>query len=473
MTHPGNGKVKEPLLPPAKEPERLAPSSIDAEEALIGSVLINPDSFDDVAGIVTAADFFIVRNGWVWDAIVALRERGDAIDNLTVVQELKVRQRLDEVGGSAYITYLLNNTPTHVHADTYAQMVFRTAVRRRLLLAASQIAQAALDENETVDNLLAFAEDTLSVLKGRRDDDSLVGAGQAAVEYFDQVEYMYKHAGEYLGVPTRFADLDKAISGLQPGSLTIIGARPRMGKTAMMLNIALNAARQKVAVAVFSMEMPQRGVVNRFIASMTSLNHEHIARGALDEQGWSRFTEAIGEYGNLPIYIDDTSSQTITRLAMSIRRAVRKRNVRLVTVDYLQLMKGRPGAQNRDRELGEISRTLKELAMELDIPIIALAQLNRALEGRADKTPQLHDLRESGSIEADADVVLMLHRPDLYSENSGRNNECDIYVRKNRNGSPGMFTLYFNGPAMRFEQMRKIDVGGIWGESGRKGEEDD
>ncbi len=442
------------------QPEKIAPASPEAEEAVLGSILINPQAILEVAAFLQTSDFFIVRNGWVWDAICAVHERGEAIDNLTVIEELKHRNQLDAIGGSAYITYLINNTPTHIHAETYGHIVERAAMRRRLLAAAGDIAQIALEENAEINDVIDQSESTLFQVTERRLRRELVPIQQAASDYFDRIEYLYNHQDEPLGLPTGFTDLDRLLGGLQRSDLIIVAARPGVGKTSFMLSIALNAAKLHGGrVAIFSMEMATEQLVQRLIAAETGINSQRLRLGNLDEREWGLFAEATGKLVNLHIYMDDTPAISIPQMRTKSRRLYREHGLDLIVVDYLQLMSGGTSKNdNRVQEISYISRGLKELAREINVPVLAAAQLSRAVEQRTDKRPQLSDLRESGSIEQDADVVMFIYRDDLYDENSERQNQADILVSKHRNGPTGVITLYFRKEVTQFTNMAKSNV---------------
>jgi replicative DNA helicase len=390
------------------QPEKLAPNSPEAEEAVLGSILINPDALFDVAAFLQSTDFFIVRNAWIWEAILTIHERGEAIDNLTLIQELRSRNQLDQVGGAAYITSLINNTPTHIHAETYGRIVSNAAIRRRLMAAAADIAQTALEENAEINDVIDSVERTLFAVTERRTRTELVPIRQVASEYFDSIEYLYEHQNEPLGLPTGFPDLDRLLGGLQRSDLCIVAARPGVGKTSFLLTIALNAARLGNArVAIFSMEMSSEQLFQRFVSAETNINSQKLRLGNLDEREWSLFIEATGKLGNLWMYLDDTPAISVPQMRTKARRLYREHGVDLIIVDYLQLMSGGGGKnENRVQEISYISRGLKELAREMNVPVLAAAQLSRAVEQRQDKRPQLSDLRESGCLAGDTLIYL-------------------------------------------------------------------
>jgi replicative DNA helicase len=444
------------------QPEKIAPHSVEGEEAVLGSILINPAALFEVAAFLQASDFFIVRNGWVWEAINAVHERGEAIDSLTVIQELRSRGQLDSVGGSAYITYLINNTPTHIHAETYGRIVERAAIRRRLLAAASDIAQTALEENAEINEVIDHAESTLFGVTERRLRKDMMPIRLAVSDYYDHVEYLYEHQDEPLGLPTGFTNLDQLLGGLQKGDLCIVAARPGVGKTSFMMSIARNAstrAGKPTTIAVYSMEMSTEQLVQRLISAETGINSQRLRLGNLDEHEWGRFTEASAKLGNLRLFLDDTPAISVPQMRTKSRRLYREHGLDLVVVDYLQLMTAGVGrSENRVQEISYISRGLKELARELNVPVLAAAQLSRAVEQRQDKRPQLSDLRESGSIEQDSDVVMFIYRDELYNEATDRPNQADILIAKHRNGPTGVVTLYFRKEVTQFADLEKRTI---------------
>lgn len=444
-------------------PDQLAPHSVEAEEAVLGSILINPDVLLDVAGFLAPVDFFIVRNQWVYEAILAVYERGEAIDNLTIVQELRNQERLESIGGSAYIAYLINNTPTHIHAETYGRIVERAALRRRLLTAASNIAQAALEMDADTDEVVAQAETELFSVTEKKITRDLVPMVRAASAYFDEIERRVNEKGK-VGLPTGFTDLDRVLGGLRKSSLNILAARPGVGKTAFAVNIGTFVARKfKKQVAVFSLEMDRDELLDRVYASEMNINSQKLLLGDLDAQEYGRFVEVSERVSKWPIYIDDTPEITVNQIRTKCKRLAHDTGLDLVIVDYLQLMlSDRDNDDSRNIEVARISRGLKVMAKTLKVPVLALAQLNRNVESRNDKRPMLSDLRDSGALEQDADLVMFLYRDDMYNESSERPNQCDVIIAKNRKGPTGVITLYFRKEITRFDNMTKstIDLGG-------------
>jgi len=441
-------------------PDQMAPHSVEAEEAVLGSILINPDALFDVASFMQAEDFFIVRNAWVWEAILRLQERSEQIDYITVIEELRQQDRLDEIGGPAYITYLINHTPSSIYTETYGRIVERAAIRRRMLNAASSIARLAHEEDADINDVIDQSEAALFAVTERRLRKELVPIRNAVVDYFDRIEYLYSHQEESLGTPSGFQDLDQLLGGFQKSDLLIVAGRPGMGKTSWLLSAALNAARHaKARVAIFSMEMSNEQIVQRLVSSETGISTHQLRLGKLDDREWALFVEATGNLGKLRIYLDDTPALTPLQMRAKCRRLYSEHGLDLILVDYLQLMTAGSGRnENRVQEISFISRNLKEIARELNTPVLAAAQLSRAVEQRQDKRPQLSDLRESGSIEQDADVVMFIYRDEVYNENTERPNQADIIVAKHRNGPTGTISLFFRKELTQFANLSRTGV---------------
>lgn len=395
---------------PANRPDRLGPHSIEAEEAVLGSVLINPDVMTEISDVLKPDDFYELKHSWLWESMQALYDRGDEIDNLTVVEELRRRKHLQDSGGPAYVAYLINNTPTYLYAETYARIVQRAAIRRGLIRAAGQIAQLAMEDDADVLDVISRAESTLFGVTEEKLRKDVIPMSQAVREYFDRVEQLYNNPNEAHGVPTYFTDLDQLLGGLQKSDLIIVAARPGVGKTSFLLSIALNAARKASArVAIFSLEMGREQLVQRFFASETQISSHRLRTGRLEEGEWDRFIEAADKLDPLRIYIDDTPGLSVQQMRARCRRLYREHGIDLILLDYLQLMNAGVSTgrdSNRVQEVSAISRGLKELARELNVPVIAAAQLSRAVEQRSDKRPQLSDLRESGCLAGDTLVTL-------------------------------------------------------------------
>jgi len=427
------------------EPQRMAPHSIEAEEAVLGSLLIDPDAILRVASFLKPQDFYREKNGWIYGAILDLHERREPADFVTLCEELERRDQLQEVGGPAEITRLINVVPTAIHIESYGHIVERTAIRRRLISAAGQIAELAYREAEEVDEVVDQAEQILFGVSERRLTRDLVPIDRIIRDYYDRIEYLYEHRGEPVGVPTGFIDLDRLLGGMQRSDLLIVAGRPGMGKTALLLTMARMAAKRfSQRVALFSLEMAREQVVQRLVSAETSIDSRRLRLGELQEDEWPLFVQATGVLAELFMFIDDTPSISALQLRTKARRLHAEYGLDLVLVDYLQLMRGDGRAENRVQEISSISRALKALARELNLPVLAASQLSRAVEARQDKHPILSDLRESGSIEQDADVVMFIYRDALYNPNTDDAMLADITVAKHRNGPTGRVQLIFN-----------------------------
>lgn len=442
--------------------EQTVPYSEEAEEAVIGAVLINPSAFLTVASFLKPEDFFLLRHAYIWQAFLRLNERDEPFDYLTVVQELRDMGRLEEVGGPAYLTFIVNNTPTSVHAEVYGRLVERASVRRKLLKAADEIKGLALNEELTVDHVTLEAETRLFEVTERQLKREFTPMHEAVSNYFDQIEYLLQNQHESLGLPTGFRDLDELLGGLQKSDLLIFAGRPGMGKTSFLLSVALNAARMGARIGIFTMEMGVEQITQRLISMETNISTQKLRTGNLNPQEYSRFVEAAGRISNLRIFIDDTPALNPLQMRTKCRRLQHEHGIDLIVLDYVQLMNsGNSYENNRVQEVSYISRSLKELARELNIPLFTAAQLSRGVEQRQDKRPVLSDLRESGSLEQDADIVMFLYRDAVYNEATEFPNQADIIVAKHRNGPTGTISLYFDKTVTRFMDgaVRRVDFG--------------
>ena len=452
-------------LPPAEEntspAPMVVPHSRDADEAVIGSVLINPEAYYDVAQFLQADDFYIERHRWIWETFNRLHDRRIPIDFLTVSEELRQLGQLAEAGGQAYLSALVNNVPTSLHATAYGRRVEETSVRRRMLSAAQNIAKLAYQEDNGIEAVMDEAEKAVFGVSERRMTRDLQTIRQVAGEVYDRIDLLYHRPEEIMGVPTGFVDLDKLLGGLQPSDFLIIAGRPGMGKTAFMLSAAKNAAQAyKKHVAIFSLEMSNEQLVQRLIAQETGIDTQRLRTGKLEEHEWPVFIQAIEVLRDTHIFLDDTPGLTPLQLRTKCRRLHLEFNLDLIIVDYIQLMSGGMRVENRVQEVSFISRHMKILARELNVPVLAAAQLSRAIEQRSDKEPQLSDLRESGSLEQDADLVMFIHRPELYEKDTTKQNLAQIKVAKHRNGPVGSIEMVFRSNLAKFENAatRRVDL---------------
>ena len=437
---------------PAPATSTAVPHSREAEEAVVGAVFINSEVYYDIAQFLTADDFYIHRHKWIWEAFTSLHEQRIPIDLLTVSDELDRRGQLGEIGGPAYLTSLVNQVPSSLNAESYGRIVEGYSVRRKMINAANQIASIAYNERTSVDDVMDEAEKAVFNVSERRLKHDLLPISTVLSDYYDRIDDLAKRPDDIHGVPTGFIDLDKMLTGLQPSDLLIIAGRPGQGKTGFLLSIAKNAGlTHKKHVAIFSLEMSNEQVVQRLIAQETGIDSQRLRTGQLREEEWPLFTHAIEVFGDTHIYLDDTPAITPLQLRTKCRRLHMEFGIDLIIIDYLQLMGGDTRNDNRVQEVSYISRNLKILARELNVPVLAAAQLSRAVEQRSDKRPVLSDLRESGSLEQDADIVMFIYRPDQYEKDTVKQNVAEIIIAKHRNGPVGSVELVFRGALAKFE----------------------
>lgn len=443
--------------PDAVADRPLAPYSQEAEEAVIGSVLMDPPKLATIRAFLKADDFFLLRHNYIWQALIRLADRGDAIDPLTVSEELSALGYLSDIGGPAYLLNVINKTPTSVNAEIYGRLVARTASRRQMLLVADKIRDLALDESINIGtahaDMLAAAMTVSSPQTG-----TVVPIMQAASSYYDTVQQMLL-SGKSAGFPTGFVDLDKLLGGLHPGKYITIAGRPAMGKSAFATNLLAHVAEQGGTGLLFSMEMTTDELMRRLISANAGINTASLRDGHLSDGERERFVEAIGRLADLSIFLDATFSMTPALIRDRAHRVKYESGLDVVIIDYMQLMAA-DGHFNNNRvaEIEQISRACKALAQELNIPVIGLAQLNRELEKRKDKRPQLSDLRNSGSIEQDSDIVIFLYRDEVYDEDTLEPGIAEVIVAKNRDGKIGKVKLGFEGQYTRFRNLRTIDL---------------
>ncbi|RME73541.1 MAG: replicative DNA helicase [Chloroflexi bacterium] len=439
---------------PGTVPDKLQPHNREAEEAVLGSLLIDPDAIIRIATFLTPDDFFVERNGWIYAAIRDLHERREPADLVTLTDELERRGQLDEIGGPAYLTGLINATPTSIHVEYYARIVERTAVLRRLIRAAGDIARLAYQDTDDVEAVVDRAEEIIFNVAARRVDQDLRPIRQVIDKFYDRIEYLHEHRGELIGVPTGLIDLDKILGGLQRSDMIVMAGRPGMGKTSLALSIALQAARRhQKRIAIFSLEMSDEQLVQRLVSAETGIDSQRIRLGDIREDEWPTFMQATSLLANTQIFIDDTPAITAFDLRTKARRLHAEHGLDLVIVDYLQLMSGDTRSENRQQEISFISRSIKSLARELNVPVLALSQLSRQVESRHDKRPMLSDLRESGSIEQDADVVLFIYRDEVYNPDTEHPNIAEIIVAKHRSGPTGKLQVYFKKNLAQFVDL--------------------
>jgi replicative DNA helicase len=439
---------------------KIPPQNLDAEMSLLGAVLIDEETLADISEHVKAPDFYDKRHGLIYDAMMRLYEKRKPVDLLTLTEELKKKNDIETIGGSAYLTELTNYVPTAAHAEAYAELVQQKAIRRRLIKASSQISEMGFDEETSTQELLERAEAELFSVSDQSLKQDLVSIESILTDSFDRMEELHRNKGQLRGIRTGYRDLDNMTAGLQRSDLIILAARPAMGKTTLVTNLAYNVATiAKQPVLFFSLEMSKEQLVDRMLADASGVDAWNIRTGNLSDDDFSKLSDAMGEMAEAPIFIDDTPGVSVLEMRTKARRAAHEQPLGLIIIDYLQLMQGsgRDGG-NRVQEVSEISRGLKLLARELNVPVIALSQLSRSVESRNPQIPQLADLRESGSIEQDADIVMFIYREEYYNPDTDRKQITDLIISKHRNGPTGKIELFFHPERLRFMSLdRKHD----------------
>jgi len=450
------------------DPHRLPPQNLEAEQCVLGSVLLQQGALVKVLEILTADNFYRDAHKQIFEAMVTLFEKNEPQDIITVTNILKDRNLLDGIGGPAYLANLTDIVPVAANIVYYAKIIRNKSVLRRLIQTCTEIASRCFDEQDDIDSLVDDAEQTIFEISRSKSSQHFQSLGTIIPETFKKVEKLAERKELITGVPTGYDDLDKITSGLQPSDLIILAGRPSMGKTALALNIAQNAAIfNKVPVAVFSLEMSKEQLGMRMLCSVSRVDSQDIRSGYIKDSDWPKLARATGILSEAPIYIDDSPALGVLEMRAKSRRLKSEHNIGLVVVDYLQLMRGRSNAERREQEISEISRSLKAMAKELDLPVVALSQLNRSLESRPNKRPQLSDLRESGAIEQDADLICFLYRDEIYnkSEDNPRRGIAEVIVGKQRNGPTGTVDLTFIDKFTTFENYTHHDVPTSFAES--------
>lgn len=443
----------------AQQGTQAPPQNIDAEASLLGAILIDTDAIVKIADAISEQDFFDPRHARIYEALLALYEKRAQIDVLTLADQLKGTGFLDMVGGPAYLTELTNYVPTASHVEQYAEIVAQKALRRRLIAATQDMAILGQDESKSLKELIEEAESRLFEVSQQHVKQTVVSLEDILTESFERLDSLHQDKAKLRGITTGYRDLDQILAGLQRSDLFILAARPSMGKTAFVLNLAHKVATvAKEPVLIFSLEMSKEQLVDRLLAMESGVDAMALRTGNLSDSDFEKLGEAMGTLSEAKVYIDDTPGITVSDLRTKARREAHNQKLGLIIVDYLQLMSGggRYASEgNRVQEISEISRGLKMVARELDVPLIALSQLSRSVESRSPQIPQLSDLRESGSIEQDADVVAFLYREDYYNPESERKNIMDVLIKKHRNGPTGGVELYFDRTKQR---IRSIDT---------------
>ena len=430
---------------------KLPPQNIEAEQSLLGSLLIDKDAIVRIAEILHPSNFYrSEQHGAIFEAMRSLFERREPIDLVTVTEELKRKNVYDKIGGSAYLTSLINVVPTSAHIEYYAKIIKDHAVRRNLIIQATNLIQRAYDEEESVEELLETAEAGIFSLSQESVSRDFLPIKDALTESFDRLDELQRSSGKLRGVPTGFRDLDSKLAGMQNSNLLILASRPGQGKTSMALNIAQYVAVSAgLPVGIFSLEMSQEELVDRLLVGQADIDAWKLKTGKLGESDFDKLSLAMGELAEAPLYIDDTPGISISEMRTKARRLQIEHGLKFLIVDYLQLVKGR-NLENRVQEVSEISQNLKNLAREFKIPVLAISQLSRAVEQRGTRKPQLADLRESGAIEQDADVVMFIWREDTEHPE-----QVTLDIQKHRNGPTGEIKLIFRADRTKFYGMEK------------------
>ncbi|CDN41506.1 replicative DNA helicase [Paenibacillus sp. P22] len=425
--------------------DRVPPQNTEAEQAVLGAVLLQAEALITAMEKIRPEDFYLNQHQIVFEAMIELGENNQPIDLVTLTAYLSDRQQLDEVGGVSYLAKLATVVPTAANVEYYAQIVEEKSMLRRLIRTATTIVSDGYGASDDIGLMLSEAESRIMEIANRRSSSGFVSIRDVLMEVFERVEFLYTNKGGSTGIPSGFVDLDKMTSGFQRNDLIIVAARPSVGKTAFALNIAQNVGvRSRETVAIFSLEMSAAQLVQRMVCAESNVDAGRMRTGFLEGDDWEKLTMAIGALSEAEIYIDDTPGITVSDIRAKCRRLKKERNLGMILIDYLQLIQGRgKSGENRQQEVSEISRTLKQIARELEVPVIALSQLSRGVEQRQDKRPMMSDLRESGSIEQDADIVAFLYRDDYYDKETEKKNIIEIIIAKQRNGPVGTVELAF------------------------------
>ena len=434
---------------------KLPPQNIDAEQAVLGTILANGENLYKVIETLKPEDFYREAHRLIYQVMLDLNEKDEPITLLTITEALKQTGDLERAGGVSYIASLLAMAVPETTLESHAEIIEEKAILRHLIDLSEKIKRLSYNEKDA-ESILEEAERLVLEVGMKRNQQSYTAVREIVYDAIERIEFLYQNRGNITGIPTHFYDLDRMLNGLQKSDLIIIAARPAMGKTSFCLNIAQNAAlKSGVPVAVFSLEMSKEQLVTRMLTSEAMVDQHRVRAGELEDEDWLRLTEVAGMLAKAPIYIDDTPGLTIRELRARARRLKQERNVGLIIIDYLQLLGGSRRVESRQQEISEISRSLKGLAKELDVPVVALSQLSRAVEARQDKKPIMSDLRESGSLEQDADIVMFIYREEYYKPDTEKKSIAEIIIAKQRNGPTGVIELGFLKEFTKFVNLTK------------------
>ncbi|MDW7652418.1 MAG: replicative DNA helicase [Bacillota bacterium] len=431
--------------------ERVPPQSLEAEQSVLGSMLIDKDAIISATELLRATDFYRDGHQKIFEAMVLLSERGEPVDLVTLVEELRQKNQLEAIGGMSYLTTLANMVPTAANVGYYARIAREKAVLRTLINAATRIVSRCFEAKDEVDQIMDEAEQAIFEVSQRTNTQGFSSMKDILKGAFDRIDTLWGNKGGVTGVPTGFPDLDNITCGFQNSDLIIIAARPSMGKTTLALNIAQHiAVNEKLPTAIFSLEMSKEQLVQRILCAQANIDAQRLRRGFLSDEDYPRLTKAAGPLSEAPLFIDDTAAISVMEMRAKARRLKAEHGLSAIFVDYLQLMRGSDRSENRQQEISAISRSLKALAKELEVPVIALSQLSRAVEQREKKRPILSDLLESGGIEANADIVAFIYREGYYNQNMENRHDTEIILAKQRNGPVGTINLYFKESHNKF-----------------------
>jgi len=439
--------------------DRIPPQNIEAEQAVLGAMLIEREAISKVAEFLRPEDCYREAHRLIFNAMLELFNKNDAVDMVTVIEFLRKGDKLEAAGGISYITSLANSVPTAANVLYHAKIVEEKALLRQLINAATNIATLGYEGSQEVTGILDTAEKTILAVSSRRLGGEFTPIKSIIFDAFTKIEQLYASKGSITGLSTGFKDLDRLTSGLQPSDLILIAARPSMGKTAFVLNIAQHIGiKEKKAVAFFSLEMSKEQLVQRMLCAESTIDSQRLRIGELEPNDWTKLVSGADRLSAAPIFIDDTSGITVMEMRSKCRRLKIEYDLKLIIIDYLQLMQGssKKGSENRQQEISEISRSLKGLAREIGVPVIALSQLSRSVESRQVKKPMLSDLRESGSLEQDADIVAFLYRDDYYNPDSEQKNITEVIIAKHRNGPVDTIQLFFHKQFTKFSDLSKL-----------------
>jgi len=446
--------VELPLPPEPGGPERLPPSDVAAEQSVLGAMLLSKDAIADVVETLRGPDFYRPAHQTLYETVLDLYARGEPADAVTVAAELTKAGEIARIGGAPYLHTLVAMVPTAANAGYYARIVREQAILRRLVEAGTRITQMGYSGTGDVDDVVDRAQAEVYDVTERRMSEDYLPLRDIMGGTLNEIEAIANRGGEMVGVPTGFTDLDGYTNGLHPGQLIIVAARPALGKSTLGLDLARSASvKHGLTSVIFSLEMSRNEIVMRLLSAEAQVPLHHMRAGTMGDADWARLANKMGSVSEAPLFIDDSPNMTLMEIRAKCRRLKQRHDLRLVVVDYLQLMTSGKRVESRQQEVSEFSRSLKLLAKELEVPVIAISQLNRGPEQRQDKRPMLADLRESGSLEQDADMVILLHREDAYERDSPRLGEADFIIAKHRNGPTGVVTVAFQGHYSRFVEM--------------------